>query len=88
MGIVNRAVPRAELEQATYALAGQIAEQPVYAARATKMVVNRYVRWLVDHVLDVSLAYEAISRELPEYPEAVRRWKERPPAEPGGRDAP
>jgi hypothetical protein len=28
-------------------------------------------------VIDVSLAYEAISRELPEYPAAVAAWRER-----------
>ena len=41
------------------------------------MAVNRYLRWMVEQTLDVSLAYEAISRELPEYPEAVEAWKQR-----------
>ena len=88
MGLVNRSVPRAELEAAAYGLAREYAAQPVYAARATKMVVNRYVRWMADQILDVSLAYEAISRELPEYPQAVAAWKERQAAARDARQAP
>ena len=59
------------------AVTGNSAAQPTYAARATKMAVNRYLRWMVDQTLDVSLAYEAISRGLPEYPAAVDAWKQR-----------
>ena len=86
MGMVNRAVPADELTDAAYGLAREFAAQPSYAARATKMAVNRYVRWAVEQVLDVSLAYEAISRELPEYPEAVAAWRARQDARRAGRD--
>ena len=85
MGLVNRSVPSGQLHEVTYALAAQLAAQPVYAARATKMVLNRYVRWMASQILDTSLAYEAISRELPEYPEAVAKWKaRRNPGKPTG----
>jgi enoyl-CoA hydratase len=77
MGLINRSVPAADLTAAAYGLAREFAAQPTYAARATKMAVNRYLRWMVEQTLDVSLAYEAISRELPEYPEAVEAWKQR-----------
>ena len=77
MGMINRSVPAGELAAAAYGLAREFAAQPTYAARATKMAVNRYLRWMVEQTLDVSLAYEAISRELPEYPEAVEAWKQR-----------
>jgi len=77
MGMINRAVPAEQLHAAAYDLARAFAAQPVYAARATKMAVNRYVRWAASEVIDVSLAYEAISRELPEYPAAVAAWRER-----------
>jgi enoyl-CoA hydratase len=77
MGMINRSVPADELASAAYGLARDYAAQPTYAARATKMAVNRYLRWMVEQTLDVSLAYEAISRELPEYPEAVEAWKQR-----------
>ena len=77
MGMINRSVPADELASAAYGLAREYAAQPTYAARATKMAVNRYLRWMVEQTLDVSLAYEAISRELPEYPEPVEAWKQR-----------
>lgn len=77
MGMINRSVPASELADAAYGLAREYAAQPTYAARATKMAVNRYLRWMVEQTLDVSLAYEAISRELPEYPDAVEAWKRR-----------
>jgi enoyl-CoA hydratase len=77
MGIGNYAVPGDELHDVAYRLAHEFAAQPVYAARATKMVLNRYVRSMADQILDTSLAYEAISRTLPEYPEAVEAWKRR-----------
>jgi enoyl-CoA hydratase len=77
MGVVNRSVPAAELSEAAFGLARRYAAQPTYAARSTKMVVNRYVRWMADQIMDTSLAYEAISRTLPEYPAAVETWKQR-----------
>jgi len=77
MGMINRSVAATELSSTTYALAEELAAQPAYAVRATKMVVNRYVRWMTDQVLDVALAYEEISRGLPEYREAVEKWKGR-----------
>jgi enoyl-CoA hydratase len=77
MGMISRSVPADELASAAYGLAREYAAQPTYAARATKMAVNRYLRWMVEQTLDVSLAYEAISRELPEYPAAVEAWKQR-----------
>ncbi len=77
MGLVNRALPAGELAAAAQELARSLAAQPAYAARATKMAVNRYVRWMVEQTLDVSLAYEAISRELPDYPAAVAAWRSR-----------
>ena len=77
LGMINRSVPADQLASAAYDLAREYAAQPTYAARATKMAVNRYLRWMVEQTLDVSLAYEAISRELPEYPEAVEAWKQR-----------
>ena len=75
MGMINRAVEREVLDRVVDDLASDLASQPTYAVRATKAVVNRYVRRMADDVLDLALAYEEISRGLPEYPEAVARWK-------------
>jgi len=75
MGMVLRSVPGDALCDEAYALARELAGQPSYAVRATKMVVNRYVRWMSHQVLDVALAYEEISKSKPEHAEAVAQWK-------------
>ncbi len=77
MGIVNRAVPSGELLEASHALAHELADQPAYAVRATKLAVNRYVRWMAHEILDVALAYEEISKHRPEHAAAVAEWKAR-----------
>ena len=77
MGIVNHAYPAAELTRETYKLANAIAEQPQYAARATKLIVNRYIRWLADELLECSLAYEMIAMSLPAHHEAVQAFRDR-----------
>jgi enoyl-CoA hydratase len=75
MGMVNQAVPSGELDATVATMAADIAGQPAYALRATKTIVNRYIRAMADEVLELSLAYEEISRGLPEYPEAIARWR-------------
>jgi enoyl-CoA hydratase/carnithine racemase len=76
IGLVNHAVPMDELSATSRGLARELAEQPTYAVRATKMVVNRYIRWMANEVLDVALAFEEISKHLPEHAEAVGEWKD------------
>jgi enoyl-CoA hydratase/carnithine racemase len=76
LGMINRAVPAEQLAAEVRELAAEIAAQPAYAARATKAVVNRYLRSAVHEALELSLAYEEVSRGLPAYPEAVARWRE------------
>jgi enoyl-CoA hydratase len=73
MGIVNYAVPRAELESTTMAFAADLAAQPAFAVRATKMIVNRHIRSMVQDTLDAGLAWERISMRLPEHAEAIAK---------------
>ena len=80
MGVVNRAVPRDQLREVTWDVARTIAAQPPYAARATKMVVNRYVRRMWHEVMEFALAAEQISIGLPEHKEALERFRSRPDA--------
>jgi enoyl-CoA hydratase len=40
-GMVNRVVPRADLESVTFALAGQIAEMPAFGLALAKRAVNQ-----------------------------------------------
>jgi enoyl-CoA hydratase/carnithine racemase len=68
-------VPRADLERVTGETATRIAAQPPYAARATKMVVNRYVRWMWQEVMEFALAAEQISAAMPEHKAAIERYR-------------
>jgi enoyl-CoA hydratase len=77
MGIVNHAYPAETLAEQSYTLANEIARQPKYAARATKLVINRHIRSLTNELLECSLAYEMIAMSLPEHHEAVQAFRER-----------
>jgi len=74
-GVVTRAVPLNELRETTWDTARAIAAQPPYAARATKMVVNRYIRWMWHELMEFSLAAEQISVGLPDHKQAIERYK-------------
>jgi enoyl-CoA hydratase len=75
IGMVNCAVPREELDVTVAAVARELADQPPYAVRATKAAVNRYLKARAHDVLELSLAYEEISRSLPDYHDRVARWR-------------
>jgi enoyl-CoA hydratase len=77
MGVVNHAVPAGELRERTYALAREIAAQPRYATRATKLTVNRYIRSVVDELIECAMAYEMVAMSLPEHAEAVQAMQAR-----------
>ena len=79
--IVTRALPAPELASYTYRVARDIAAQPSYAVRATKALLNRHLRWATSELLDASLAAELHSMQIPEYGEAVQRFKERQSAQ-------
>ena len=75
LGAVTAAYPRDELRERTWETARTIADQPPYAARATKMVVNRYVRWMWHELMEFSLAVEQVSVGLPDHKEAIERYR-------------
>ena len=77
MGAVNYSYPMVELRERTYELAKEIASMPRYATRATKLVVNRHIRSVIDELIECSMAYETIAMSLPEHAEAIRAFRER-----------
>jgi enoyl-CoA hydratase len=76
-GVVNSAWPADDLADRCYELARHLAAQPQYALRATKLAVNRLLRWAEHELLEPGLAMEMVSMGLPEHPEAVRRFHQR-----------
>jgi enoyl-CoA hydratase len=79
--LVTRAHAAGDLVANTYAIAREIAAQPAFAVRATKAVLNRQVGWATHEILETSLALELHSMEIPEYSEAMRKFRERQSAQ-------
>jgi enoyl-CoA hydratase len=80
IGLVNAAVPKGELRERAFALAHQFADQAPYAAMATKAIINQYLWTMANLTLDIGLAWEHLSQQMPDCQEAIRAWNERRPA--------
>jgi enoyl-CoA hydratase len=80
IGLVNAAVPKDELRERAFALAHQFAGQAPYAAMATKAIINQYLWMMANLTLDIGLAWEHLSQQMPDCQEAIRAWNERRPA--------
>jgi enoyl-CoA hydratase/carnithine racemase len=77
LGIVNRVVPPAELREATYALARQIAEGPQIPIRMIKRLVYQNVRLDLRTHLDLVSSHMAIARQTADHAEGVAAFKEK-----------
>jgi enoyl-CoA hydratase len=80
IGLVNAAVPKGDLRERAFALAHQFADQAPYAAMATKAIINQYLWMMANLTLDIGLAWEHLSQQMPDCQEAIRAWNERRPA--------
>jgi enoyl-CoA hydratase len=80
MGLINHAVPAAELDERVQQLASKLAKGATLAIRWTKRTVNIQLRDVVTRVLDASVAYEAMSQRTADHAEAVSAFsaKRRP----------
>jgi 2-(1,2-epoxy-1,2-dihydrophenyl)acetyl-CoA isomerase len=85
LGIVNRVVPAAELREATYAFASQIASGPQVPIRMIKRLVYQSLRLDLRTHLDLVSSHMAIVRETADHAEGVAAFKERRPAKFQGR---
>ncbi|MBI4636337.1 MAG: enoyl-CoA hydratase/isomerase family protein [Candidatus Rokubacteria bacterium] len=79
LGIVNRVVSAAELRDATYAFAGQIAAGPQIPIRMIKRLVYQSLRLDLRTHLDLVSSHMAIVRETADHAEGVRAFKEKRP---------
>jgi len=78
VGLVNAVVEPDELAEAARDLAKRLGAAPTYAVRATKLVVNRWLRFNAELALETSFAYEELSMGLPEHADAMARFLARP----------
>lgn len=77
IGLINRALPAAELDEAVDRLADELAGGATKAIRWTKATVNIALKQLAHSMMDAGLAYEAISNQTAEHRELVRKFREK-----------
>lgn len=77
IGLINRVVPRPELDARVDALADKLANGATKAIKWTKTCVNIPLRQLAHSIMDASLAYEAITNMGADHQEAVTAFQEK-----------
>lgn len=77
LGLINYAVPRAELDAKVNALADKLARGSTKAIKWTETAINIPLRQLAHSMMDASLAYEAITNMGPDHQEAVKAFQEK-----------
>lgn len=77
MGLVSAAVPASELRERAFALAHEFADQAPYAAMATKAIINQYLWMMTNMLLDIGLAWEHLSQQMDDCPEAIAAFVEK-----------
>lgn len=85
LGIVNRVVPDAQLKEATYAFATQIADGPQVPIRMIKRLVYQSLRLDLRTHLDLVSSHMAVVRRTEDHAEGVAAFKEKRPAKFKGR---
>jgi len=74
MGLINRAVPPAELESVVSAYATRLASGATKAIRWTKESINIGLKQLAHSIMDTCIAYEAMSNASVDHQEAVNAF--------------
>jgi enoyl-CoA hydratase len=77
IGLINYALPRAELDAKVDALALKLARGATKAIKWTKTCMNIPLRQLAHSIMDASLAYEAITNVGADHQEAVTAFQEK-----------
>lgn len=77
MGLINHAVPAAELDAKVDEVVAKILGNPRWAVRWTKTAVNLVLRDIANKVMDAAIAYEIGSNGTRDRQEAVRAFVEK-----------
>jgi enoyl-CoA hydratase len=77
IGLVNYALPAAEVMTKAREIARELADGPRWAIRWTKLSVNKLVKKALHQVLDTSAALEAVTFVTPQHREAARAFVEK-----------
>jgi len=77
IGLVNHALPAAELMPRALAMAGRLAAGPKLAIQGTKQSVNQLLRGAANQALDLSLALEKACFKSEDHVEALKAFSEK-----------
>jgi enoyl-CoA hydratase len=77
MGLINHAVPAAELDQRVASYALKVAAMPARAVQWTKASINIGLKQLAHSIMDASMAYEALSNQTSDHREAMDAIRDR-----------
>lgn len=79
LGLINKAVPMAELDAAAFGMAERLANGATVAINLTKQAVNLPLRRQFEGMIDASVFFEAISAMSDDHREAVMAFLEKRP---------
>ena len=77
IGLVNHAVPAADLDQRVDAFTQRLVDGPTQAIRWTKTAVNIGLKQLAHSIMDVGLSYEMITNRSADHQEAVSAFRDK-----------
>ncbi|MFV0645939.1 MAG: enoyl-CoA hydratase/isomerase family protein [Sphingomonadaceae bacterium] len=77
MGLINKAVPRDQLDEAAYGMADRLAGGASVAINLTKQAINLPLRRHFEGMIDASVWYEAVSSFSDDHTEAVDAFLEK-----------
>lgn len=76
-GLINKAMPAAELNDYVDAYADKLAAMPVQSLRWSKSTINVPLRQMAASMMDVGMAYEAMSSQTVDHVEAIAAFREK-----------
>ncbi len=77
MGLINHAVPAAELDAKVEAFARRLESGALKSIRWTKVSINVALKQLAHTMMDTCMAYEALSNRTNDHVEAVKAFSEK-----------
>jgi len=77
IGMVNHAVPAAQVMGKAREIAQELADGPTLAIRWTKLSVNKWLKQQANLILDASLAYEMATFNTKDQQEAIKAFVEK-----------
>ena len=76
IGLVNYAVPEAEVLPKARELVQRLADGPKWAIRWSKLAVNKWLKQQANLIMDAGLAYEAVTLTAQDHKEALQAMRE------------